>query len=76
MTSTPGWNVISKHATRRNDRQAYMDLKAHFQGSSYFNLMKTQATTLMTKTYHHGDRSKFTWENYVSTHIEAHELYK
>ena len=22
MTSTPGWNVISKHATRRNGRQA------------------------------------------------------
>ena len=35
MTSTPGWNVISKHATRHNDRQAYMNLKAHFQIIDY-----------------------------------------
>ena len=76
MTSTPGWNVISKHATRRNGRQVYIDLQTHFQGNSYFELMKTQATTLMTMTYYHGDRSKFTWENYVSTHMEAHDLYK
>ena len=75
-TSTPGWNVISKHAIRRNDRQTYMELKAHFQGSSFFDLIKTQATTLMTRTYYHGDKSKFIWENYVSTHMEAHELYK
>ena len=76
MISTPELNVISKNATHRNSRQAYMDFKAHFQGSSYFDLMKTQARTLMTRTYYHGDRSTFTWENYVSTHIEAHELYK
>ena len=31
MTSPPGCNVISKHATRRNDRQAYIDLKANFR---------------------------------------------
>ena len=53
-----------------------MDLKTHFQGSSYFDLMKTQATSLITRTYYHGDRSKFTWENYVSTHMEARKLYK
>ena len=50
MTSTPGWNVIFKHATRRNGRQSYMDLKVHFQRSSYFDLMKFQAMTLMTRT--------------------------
>ena len=76
MISTPELNVISKNATHRNSRQAYMDFKAHFQGSSYFDLMKTQARTLMTRTYYHGDRSTFAWENYVSTHMEAHELYK
>ena len=63
MTFIPGWNVISKHATRRNGRQAYIDLKSHFQGSSYLDKMKTQATTWMTRTYYHGDRTKFTWEN-------------
>ena len=31
MTSTPGWNVIFKNVTHRNDRQAYMGLKAHLK---------------------------------------------
>ena len=75
LTSTTGWNVISKFSTRRDGRKAFLALKAHFQGRSYFELMKTQATTLMTKTYYHGNRAKFTWETYVSIHMEAHELF-
>ena len=31
MTSTPGWNVIAKHATHHNDRQEYMDLRPTFR---------------------------------------------
>ena len=62
MTSTPGWNVISKHAIRCNGRQSYMELKSHFQGSSYLDQMETQATTWMTRTYYHSDRSNFTWK--------------
>ena len=75
LTSTMAWNVISPFSSKRNGRQAYMALKEHFQGSSYFDLMKTQATTLMTKTSFHGDRPKFAWENYVAVHMDAHELF-
>ena len=31
---------------------------------------------MMTKTYYHGDRAHFKWEDYVATHMEAHELFK
>lgn len=75
LTSTTGWNVISKFSTRRDGRGAFLALQAHFQGRSYFELMKTQATTMMSKTYYHGDRAKFTWETFVSIHLEAHELF-
>ena len=75
LTSTTGWNVISKFSNRRDGRGAFLALQAHFQGRSYFELMKTQATTMMSKTYYHGDRAKFTWETFVSIHMEAHELF-
>ena len=75
LTSTTGWNVISKFSTRRDGRGAFLALQAHFQGRSYFELMKTQATTMMSKTYYHGDRAKFTWETFVSIHMDAHELF-
>ena len=75
LTSTTGWNVISKFSNRRDGRGAFLALQAHFQGRSYFELMKTQATTMMSKTYYHGDRAKFTWETFVSIHLEAHELF-
>ena len=29
----------------------------------------------MSKTYYHGDRAKFTWETFVSIHMDAHELF-
>ena len=64
------------HASKKDGRNAYIALKAHYQGSSYHELMKTQATTMMTKTYYHGDRAPFNREDYVATHVEAHELFK
>ena len=65
LTGTKGWNVISKYASRRDGRQAYLALKKHFQGSSYFDAMRSQANNLMTKTFYTGERpginGKITW---------------
>mmetsp|Transcript_16812 Transcript_16812/g.23800 ORF Transcript_16812/g.23800 Transcript_16812/m.23800 type:complete len:255 (+) Transcript_16812:362-1126(+) len=38
--------------------------------------MKTQATTIIRKTFYSGDRSKFTWEKFVDIHLEAHDLFE
>ena len=75
LTSTPGWNVISSFSRKKDGRGAFIALKAHYQGRSYFELMKTQATTMMTRTFYSGDRAKFTWEKFVDIHLEAHELF-
>ena len=41
LTSTPGWNVI----------KAFKSLRAHYEGASYFGLMKTKANSMMMKTF-------------------------
>ena len=76
LTSTPGWNVISKFSRMKNGRMAYKALKQHYQGRSYYELMKTQATSLMSKTFFNGDRAKFTWEKFVEVHMNAHLLFE
>ena len=76
LTGTKGWNVISKFAARRDGREAFLTLKKHFQGSSYFDAMRSQANNLMTKTFYSGDKARYKWEDYVAIHMEAHALYE
>lgn len=76
LTGTTGWNIISKFAPRRDGRKAFTALKAHFQGNSYFDFMRSQASNLMTKTFYNGDKQKFKWEDFVAIHLEAHSLYE
>ena len=75
LTLTAGWNIISKFLAQHDGRGVFLALQAHFQGRSYFELMKTQATTMLSKTYYHGDCAKFTWETFASIHMDAHELF-
>ena len=76
LTGTTGWNIISKFAPKRDGRKAFIALKAHFQGNSYFDFMRSQASNLMTKTFYNGDKQKFKWEDFVAIHLEAHSLYE
>ena len=76
LTGTTGWNIISRFAARRDGRNAFIALKAHFQGNSYFDFMRSQASNLMSKTFYNGDKQKFKWEDFVAIHMEAHSLYE
>ena len=76
LTGTTGWNIISKFAAKRDGRKAFIALKAHFQGNSYYDFMRSQASNLMAKTFYNGDKQKFKWEDFVATHLEAHALYE
>ena len=76
LTGTTGWNIISKFAAKRDGRKAFIALKAHFQGNSYYDFMRSQASNLMTKTFYNGDKQKFKWEDFVAVHLEAHSLYE
>ena len=75
LSSTPGWNVISKYANQNDGRKAYKSLRSHYEGASYFDLMKTKASSMMMKTFYRGDTLKFSWEKYVAIHLEAHRMF-
>ena len=51
-----GWNIISKLTLRRNRREAYNALKPHFEGGSYFDLMRYKANTKIAKTLYQDDK--------------------
>ena len=75
LSNTPGWNVISKFSTDSDGRKAYKTLRSHYEGASYYDLMKTKANTLMMKTFYRGDTMRFSWEKFVAVHLEAHRMF-
>ena len=52
-----------------------MALRRHYEGASYHEAMKTRANAMMMRTFYRGGASKFTWEKFVSVHLEAHRLF-
>ena len=75
LSNTPGWNVISRFSTESNGRKAFKTLRAHYEGASYFDLIKTKANSMMMKTFYRGDTLKFSWEKFVAVHLEAHRMF-
>ena len=75
LTGTPGWNVIARYANENNGRKAFKSLRNHYEGASYFDLMKTKANAMMMKTFYRGDTLKFSWEKFVAVHLEAHRMF-
>lgn len=76
LTDTPGWNIISKFANENHGRKAYMALRKHYEGSSYHDLMKSQASAMLMKTFFRGDTLKFPWEKFLGVHLEAHRIFE
>ena len=76
LTNTTGWNIIAKFSAQMTGRKAYKALRGHFEGSSYFDLMKTKANAMMSRTFYRGDTMKFTWEQFISIHLEAHRMFQ
>ena len=75
LTGTDGWNVISSYQRKKDGRAAYLALRSHYEGSSFHDLIKSKANIMMTKTFYRGDTTKFTWEKFVSIHLEAHRMF-
>ena len=76
LTHTTGWNVISKFSKEKNGRKAFKALRERYEGSSYHDLIKTQANAMMMKTFYRGDTMKFNWERFISIHLEAHRMFE
>ena len=76
LTGTPGWNVISRYSRTSDGRGAYLALRSRYESKAYFDVLKTEATKILTATYYKGDNSKFSWEKYISRHLEAHRKFE
>ena len=76
LTGTPGWNVIAKYKRANDGRRAYHALRAHYEGKSFFDSIKSKANQNMTKTFYRGDTPKFSWEKFVEIHLEAHRMFE
>ena len=55
LTDTSAWNEISKYSNENNGRKAYKALRKHYEGSSYFDLLKSQASAMLMKTIFRGE---------------------
>ena len=51
LTDTASWNLISSFSQAQNQRAAYRALCSHYQGSTYFDLLKTKENTMMTTLF-------------------------
>ena len=76
LTGTDGWNVISKFQRNKDGRSAYLALRAHYEGASFHDLIKSRANNMMLRTFYKGDTTKFTLEKFVSIHLEAHRMFE
>ena len=75
LTGTDGWNVISRYQRMKDGHGAYLALRAHYEGESFNDLLKSRANLMMSRTFYKGDTTKFTWEKYVTVHLEAHRMF-
>ena len=75
LTGTDGWNVVSRYQRMKDGRGAYLALRSHYEGESFNDLLKSRANLMMSRTFYRGDTTKFTWEKYVSVHLEAHRMF-
>ena len=76
LTDTPAWNIISKYSNENDGRKSYLALRKHYEGASYYDLMKSQASSMLLKTFFRGDTQKFPWERFIAIHLEAHRIFE
>ena len=76
LTGTDGWNLISSHQRTKDGRAAFLSLRSHYEGASFHDLIKSRANLIISRTLYRGDTTKFTWEKFVSIHLEAHRMFE
>ena len=49
-----------------------MKLESHYEGESFKDVHREKFFATLSNTFYHGERSKFIYEKYLATHMEAH----
>lgn len=61
---TIAWNWVSRYATNRDGRNAYLSFKSHYMGSSYQQRIRTLADGKINSAFYDGKNRNFTFEAY------------
>ena len=74
LLNTPAYNHISVFCDTFNGRKAFKALKNYYEGEDYRERNISTAFQRLNSTFYRGDTKRFTFEKYVSIHMECHRL--
>ena len=53
----------------------YKALRPHYEGVSYYDLLKTNANTMRMYIFYCAETTKFNWQRFLDIHLEAHRMF-
>jgi hypothetical protein len=63
----PGWSYITNTIDRaKNGRQAWLALRAHYEGESFLNKQKEETYKVIEGIHYKGERTNFTFEHFTA----------
>ena len=74
LLNTPSYNHIISAVDRLDGRLAYQTLVAYYEGEDFRERNISSAFETLNSIFYRGDTPRFTFEKYVSIHMEAHRL--
>jgi hypothetical protein len=66
------WTYVKVAQRRRDGRAAYKSLYNHYLGPNAVDNMATNAERKLTHTTYDGEKKRWNFEKYTSTHVNAH----
>lgn len=69
---TEGYALVQAHERRRNGRQAWLDLIAHFEGATFRERTAQEAGQAIRSAIYSGPKRNFTFGDYYNRHSKAH----
>ena len=74
FADTEAEGIIKRHKNTRNARQAWKDIKVHFESTSFKNVLKTDALNMIRSSKYTGPKKNFDLSSLYKKHIEAHNM--
>jgi hypothetical protein len=70
----PGWPFIQRYDSARNGRAAVIALRIQCEGRASVSLRKQQAYKRIADSHYSGERTRFSFTDFVTVHQEGHNV--
>lgn len=74
LINTPSYNHVITSCDKYDGKAAFKHLKEYYEGEDYKERNISTAFEQLNSTFYRGDTPRFTFEKFVSVHLEAHRL--